>query len=57
MSPSRRRDAVARFGGCLGVSERRAWRVVGHPRTAQRYRSLERSQESLLTEAVVRLAS
>ena len=57
MSPSRRRDAVARVGGCLGVSERRACRVVGHPRTTQRYRSLERSQESLLTEAVVRLAS
>ena len=57
VSPSRRRDAVARVRGCLGVSERRACRVVGHLRTTERYRPLERSQESLLTTAVVRLAS
>ena len=57
MSPSRRREVVVWVCGRLGASERRACLVLGHPRTTQRYRPLERSQESLLTQAVVRLAS
>jgi len=57
VSPSRRREAVAWVCGRLGASERRACQVLGHPRTTQRYRPLERSQESLLTAAVIHLAS
>ena len=57
MSPSRRRDAVVWVCERLGVSERRACQVLGHPRTTQRYRPRERSQEARLSAAVVRLAS
>jgi transposase InsO family protein len=41
----------------LGISERRACRILAHPRTTQRYRSVQRDDEALLTDAVVRLAS
>ena len=37
MSPSRRRDAVRMLQGRLGVSERRACRVVGQHRSTQRH--------------------
>ena len=57
MSPSRRRDAVVWVCERLGVSERRACQVLGHPRTTQRYRPRECSQEARLSAAVVRLAS
>ena len=56
VSPSRRRAAVSRVCGRLGVSERRACQVLGHSRTTHRYRPLEHSHEAVLTEAVVRLA-
>ena len=39
MSPSRRRDAVRMLQGRLGVSERRACRVVGQHRSTQRHES------------------
>ncbi len=39
------------------VSERRACRVLGQPRTIQRYAAVVRSDEDALTAAIVRLAS
>lgn len=41
----------------LGVSERRACRVVGQPRTTQRYRGRVLADEEVLTARVVALAS
>ncbi len=57
MSPSRRRGAVSQVCQRLGISERRVCRVLAHPRTTQRYRTVQRDDEALLTDAVVRLAS
>src|SRR5918995_6978073 len=37
LSPTRRRVAVEHVGRQLGVSERRACRVIGQPRSSQRY--------------------
>jgi len=39
------------------VSERRACRVLGQPRTTQRYAAVARSDEDALTAAIIRLAS
>ena len=39
------------------ISERRACRVLGQPRTTQRYAAMARSDENALTAAIVRLAS
>ena len=39
------------------VSERRACRVLGQPRTTQRYAATPRSDEDALTAAIIRLAS
>lgn len=40
----------------LAISERRACRVVGQPRTTQRHRPKARSDEKQLTAAIIRLA-
>ncbi len=39
------------------MPERRVCRVIGHPRSTQRYRLVEADDEAVLTEAIVRLAS
>ena len=41
----------------LGVSERRACRVLGHPRSTQRYEPKPVEDEKALTEEIVALAS
>ena len=41
----------------FGVSERRACRVLGHPRSTQRYKPSHADDEKALTEEVVELAS
>ena len=40
----------------LGVSERRACRVLGHPRSTQRYKPSPVEDEKALTEEIVTLA-
>ena len=45
MSPARRRQAVERAVTTLGVSERRACRALGQPRSSQRYVGSERERE------------
>ena len=57
MSPSRRRECVDHLKTLLGVSERRACRVLGHPRSTQRYKPIPVEDEKALTEAIVELAS
>ena len=41
----------------LGVSERRACRVLGHPRSTHRYKPIPVEDEKALTEEIVALAS
>ena len=41
----------------LGVSERRACRALGQPRSVQRYTARRRGDEDALTAAIVGLAS
>lgn len=57
MRPALRRRAVERACGALGVSERRACRVLGQPRTTQRYECRVADDEALLVERAVTLAS
>ena len=57
MSPTRRRDAVRMLCERFEVSERIACRVVGQPRTTQRYAPVPRSDETELTHAVLELAN
>ena len=57
MSPTRRRDAVRMLCERFEVSERIACRVVGQPRTTQRYAPVPRSDEIELTHAVLELAN
>ena len=56
-SPARRREAVARVQGVLGVSERRACRAIQQPRSSQRYKPLEADSEKPLTERIIALAT
>ena len=56
LSPARRREAVAHVRGRLGVSERRACRVLKQPRTTHRYVPKEPDDEQMLTERIVDLA-
>ena len=44
-------------GGIFGVSERRACRVLGHPRSTQRYEPSPADDEKALTEEIVELVS
>lgn len=48
MSPARRREAVARATATFQISERRACRALGVPRSSQRYVGAEREREEEL---------
>ena len=56
ISPARRRQAVQQVQEILEVSERRACRVIGQPRTTQRYQHRSAADEERLTQQVVELA-
>ena len=56
MSPTRRRQAVERVTTALGVSERRACRALGQPRSSQRYVGAERGPEEELLLRIRALA-
>ncbi len=56
MSPARRRQAVERAVKALGVSERRACRALGQPRSTQRYVGTEREREEELLLRIRTLA-
>ncbi|MBU1287328.1 MAG: IS3 family transposase [Alphaproteobacteria bacterium] len=56
LSPSRRRAAVDHVVEELGVSERRACRVIGQHRSTQRKQPIRRDDEDALTSAIIRLA-
>ena len=57
LSPERKRRCVVHARQRLGVSERRACRVLGQPRTTQRRVKKVRSDEAALRTDVTRLAS
>ncbi|MGB2911813.1 MAG: IS3 family transposase [Anaerolineales bacterium] len=57
ISPARRRQAVEQAFNTLDVSERRACRVIGQPRSTQRYDKRHADDEEILTERIVALAS
>ncbi|TNF50610.1 MAG: IS3 family transposase [Deltaproteobacteria bacterium] len=57
LSPARRRDCVKAVMKRLHVSERRACKVLGQSRSAQRYVAKERDDEGPLTAAIIELAS
>lgn len=56
MSPARRRQAVQRAVETLGVSERRACRALGQPRSTQRYVGAERERDEALLLRIRELA-
>lgn len=56
MSPARKREAVTKLGDELGMSERRACRVLGQPRSSQRRRSKPRDDEPAVTKRMLELA-
>ncbi len=55
-SPARRRQWAAHVCKALGVSERRACRVLSQPRSTQRHRCIAAPDEDALTRAIVTLA-
>lgn len=57
ISPALRREAVVQVQQQLGVSERRACRVLSQPRSTQRYQKRQLVDENSLTARVVALAS
>jgi len=57
ISPARRHQAVEQVQEELEVSERRACRVIGQPRSTQRYQQRTADDEERLTQRVVELAS
>jgi putative transposase len=57
VSPARRRQVVDRVCRLLGVSERRACRVLGQARSTQRHLSKVSGEESGLIKKVIELAS
>ena len=57
ISPDRRRQAVKQVIEAMDVSERRACRVLGQPRSTQRYPKVAPEDEELLREKVIELAS
>jgi len=57
ISPDRRREAVSHVIETLKVSERRACRVIGQPRTTQRYNKRILDDEEILRAEIIRLAS
>ena len=56
MSPSRRRQCIDYVRDRLGVSERRACRVLGQHRSAQRHIPSERDDEDRLVADMIELA-
>lgn len=52
MSPAGRRDVVEHFRTEFGLSERRACRLAGQPRSTQRYVSIRSDDEQLLQRLV-----
>jgi putative transposase len=56
LSPARRRAAVEHAQRRLGVSERRAYRVIGQPRSSQRYVGQKARKDRVLAERVVALS-
>ena len=50
VSPSRRREAVTHLRSSHGVSERRACRSVGQPRSTQRYRARGKDDEQRIVK-------
>ena len=57
ISPARRRQAVEQVKEALSVSERRACRVIGQPRSTQRYQAQAADDEEMLTKRITELAS
>jgi putative transposase len=57
ISPDRRRQTVKQVIEAMDVSERRACRVLGQPRSTQRYPKVAPEDEALLREKVIELAS
>ena len=57
LSPPRRRQAVAHLRGQFGVSERRACRVVGHPRSTHRRQVVVPEDEPRLVDRMIELAT
>lgn len=55
MSPARRREAVDHVQQDVGVSERRACRALGQPRSTHRYQSQPKADEAALLQAIERL--
>ena len=55
--PDRKRKAVKQAIQILDVSERRACRVVGQPRSTQRYHKRPADDEDFLTSRIIELAS
>src|SRR5215218_63560 len=56
LSPTRRRAAVEHVRRRLGVSERRACRVIAQPRSSQRYEGRKAERDRRLTERMVGLS-
>src|SRR5918911_1929314 len=57
LSPARRRRAVEHLQQRFGVSERRACRVVGQPRSSQRYVSMKVGKDAALVERMLALST
>ena len=57
ISPDRRRQAVKQVQQVLGVSERRACRVIGQPWGTQRYEKCQDDDDEQLRERIAYLAS
>lgn len=56
MSPHRKREAVAKLVDQLAMSERRACRVLGQPRSSQRRQAQPRDDEPALIRRMLQLA-
>ena len=56
-APARRRRVIREVQQVLGISERRACRVLGQPRTTQRYQPREPDDEARLVERITELAT
>jgi len=57
IGPDKRRQAVEQVQEVLNVSERRVCRVLGQPRSTQRYQKRVAEDEEILTARMVALAS
>jgi len=57
ISPDKRRQAVEQVQTVMDVSERRVCRVLGQPRSTQRYQKRVAEDEEILTTRMVALAS